>query len=126
MKGGAVNEAEELFAIHLAESGVEFSREYRFAPPRRWRIDFLITAPPIARTFGATYPATGDSSPMFLAVEVEGGGWVGGRHTTGAGFKSDLEKYQEALKRHIIVARVSPEQVKTGQAVAFVKEILQL
>ncbi len=48
--------------------------EYRFAPPRRWRIDYA-------------WPQA------FLAVEIEGGAWTHGRHTRGTGFLADMEKY---------------------------------
>src|ERR1041385_1632066 len=43
--------------------------EYRFAPPRRWRFDF---AWPEGR----------------LALEVEGGSFVAGRHTRGTPFEA--------------------------------------
>ena len=49
-------------------------REYKFAPPRRWRFDMC-------------WPA------QRVAVELEGGVWSGGRHTRPAGFEADVEKY---------------------------------
>jgi len=52
-------------------------REYRFAPPRRWRFDF---AWPEKR----------------VAVEIEGGIFSMGRHTRGQGFLADAEKYNRA------------------------------
>ena len=32
----------------------------------------------------------------MIAVEIEGGVWIGGRHTRGKGFLRDIEKYNEA------------------------------
>lgn len=55
-----------------------FEREYRFAPPRRWRFDF---AWPLER----------------VAVEIEGGVWTGGRHVSARGFAADCDKYNAAV-----------------------------
>jgi hypothetical protein len=51
--------------------------EHRFHPTRRWRFDYA-------------WPE------HLIALEVEGGVWTGGRHTSGAGFVKDLEKYNAA------------------------------
>jgi hypothetical protein len=68
-------------ALHIRALGLpEPECEYRFARPRQWRFDFA-------------WPA------LLLAVEVEGGSWNGGRHTSGAGFAADCEKYNEATLR---------------------------
>jgi len=53
-------------------------REYRFNEIRRWRFD---CAEPVAR----------------VAVEIDGGTWVAGRHTRGAGFERDCEKLNAAV-----------------------------
>ncbi len=74
-------------------------REYRFAPPRRWRFDFA-------------WPDRG------LALEIEGGVWTGGRHVRGRGYERDCEKYAEAALRGWRVLRVTPGMVRDGRAVA--------
>ena len=51
--------------------------EYRFHGKRRWRFDFA-------------WPRA------LVAVEVEGGTWQRGRHTRGAGYRGDCEKYNAA------------------------------
>lgn len=51
--------------------------EHRFHPLRRWRFDY---AWPDRR----------------IALEVEGGLWIQGRHSRGKGAVADLEKYSEA------------------------------
>lgn len=48
-------------------------RELTFAKPRRFRFDFA-------------WPE------QRVAVEIDGGVWVGGRHSTGAGYEKDAEK----------------------------------
>ena len=60
-----------------AVKGPDLMREHRFAAPRRWRFDFAHTE-------------------TLTAVEIEGGTWIGGRHTRGSGFVADAEKYNEA------------------------------
>ena len=61
----------------LAPKDLQPIAEYPFAKPRRFRFDFAF---PIER----------------VAVELEGGVWSGGRHTRGAGYESDCEKYNLA------------------------------
>ena len=73
----------------------EPEREYRFAPPRMWRFDFA-------------WPAA------MVALEVEGGIYNGGRHTTGPGFTKDCEKYSEAALRGWKVIRVTSEHIERG------------
>lgn len=74
-------------------------REYRFHPARRWRVDY---AWPEHR----------------LAVEIEGGAWVGGRHVRGPGFTKDMEKYNELALAGWSLLRFTPRQLRNGEAVA--------
>lgn len=59
-------------------NGPRLLREYRFHPTRKWRFDF-------------------SHLESKIAIEIEGGTWVFGRHNTGAGFQRDSEKYNEAI-----------------------------
>lgn len=79
--------------------------ELRFAPPRRWRFDLAF-------------------EQHRLAVEVEGAVYTGGRHTRGAGFERDAEKYAEAIIRGWRVMRVSTGQVKSGVALVWIERAL--
>jgi very-short-patch-repair endonuclease len=71
--------------------------EYRFHPIRRWRFD-------------AAFPE------KMIAVEIDGGAFVGGRHTRGAGFRNDCEKFNAANLLGWNVYRFLPEQLKNGTA----------
>lgn len=73
-----------------AATGLDCMAEWRFHPQRKWRFDYAI---PAAR----------------VAVEVEGGVFTGGRHTTGAGFTADLEKYNTAESMGWHVLRITPD-----------------
>lgn len=84
--------------------------EYVFAPPRRWRFDFAW--PPI------------DGLVPAVALEVEGGVWTRGRHTRGAGYVKDLEKYNEAAVRGWKVIRVTPQQLCTLDTISLIKRAL--
>ena len=75
-------------------------REYRFAPPRRWRFDY-------------TWPA------QWIAVEQEGAVWTGGRHTRGRGFEADCVKYAEAILLGWRVFRASPRQMRDGTVIGW-------
>lgn len=79
--------------------------EHRFAPPRRWRFDWA-------------WP------PESVALEIEGGAFIAGRHTRGAGFLSDLEKYSEAAARGWLVIRVTPKQLHHQQTYEWVKQAI--
>lgn len=72
--------------------------EYRFHPVRRWRFDLA-------------WPN------LRIAVEIEGGSYVGGRHSCGPGFWRDCEKYNEAALDGWIVIRVIPRMVRDGRAI---------
>ena len=66
--------------------------QYQFASPRRWRLDFA-------------WPS------HRIALETEGGIWTGGRHTRGAGFIRDLEKYNALASHGYRLFRVVPGQL---------------
>lgn len=67
-----------------------------------------------------------------LIVEVDGGlylrtadGKNGGRHSRGKGREQDYERDAEAMKLGYRVLRCSPKQVKSGQAIAWITELLR-
>jgi very-short-patch-repair endonuclease len=98
---------EELLAIELRANGVpEPVREHRFHDSRRWRFDF---AWPEHR----------------LAVEVEGGTYVGGRHTRPAGFAADCAKYNTAAALGWRVLRYTGGRVRSGVAAREIAKALE-
>jgi very-short-patch-repair endonuclease len=79
-------------------------REYRFGD-RKFRFDFA-------------WPV------QMLALEVDGGTWSGGRHTRGEGFERDCEKQAVAVIAGWRVLRATAQQVRSGEAIGWVKQIL--
>jgi very-short-patch-repair endonuclease len=68
-------------------------REYVFAPPRRWRFDFAWVK-------------------QRVAVEIEGGLWMRGRHTTAKGMLADMDKYNAAAALGWFVLRFAAEHLR--------------
>ena len=81
-------------------------REHRFHPKRKWRFDLA-------------WPA------HMLALEIDGGAFIGGRHTSGAGFRKDCEKMSHAAILGWRVLRVLPEQVPNGIALSYCMAALE-
>jgi hypothetical protein len=59
-----------------------------------------------------------------IAVEVEGGGFVNGRHIRPLGFEKDLIKYETALRMGYIVFRCSGKMVRSGEAIKTIEILL--
>jgi very-short-patch-repair endonuclease len=120
-----VSEAEESLALHLRANGVEFEREYRFAADACGGVGKGLRARLVdagLKDWRADFAMIDD----MLLVEVEGGGWSGGRHTRGAGFEGDLAKYDAAMRLGYVVYRCSPAMVKTGRAIETIMALVEL
>ena len=61
---------------------------------------------------------------LRIAVEVDGGGFVAGRHSRGAGMESDCAKLSTAVSRGWRVLRVTPRQVKDGRALQWIEKLM--
>jgi very-short-patch-repair endonuclease len=93
-------------AFQLKVNKFDFEREFRFHAVRRWKADF--------RVMGA------------LLLEVDGGGYgAKGGHTTGKGYEDDREKDAHALAMGFVMLRVTPKQVRSGEAIAWTKAIVE-
>lgn len=101
----------ELRFVHaLIEAGLPTPvREYRFDKTRRFRFDFAWPQrlPPVA-------------------VEIEGGSWIVGRHSRGTGFESDCVKYNLASIEGWIVLRFVGAHIKSGYAIETLRKALEL
>lgn len=118
------NVGEEVLASHLKIHGIEFVREYRFGA------EHVGLGPGIRERLKAAglknWSADFALPEVRLLVEVEGGAWAGGRHTTGTGFEEDLRKYEAAMRLGWNVYRCSPEMVKKGRAIDTIRQLVEL
>lgn len=84
----------------------ECVKEYAFHPTRRWRFDYAI--------------------PQYkIAIEVEGGVWISGRHINPKGFLGDMEKYNEATRLGWRLIRCTPDTQYRTATLALIKETIQ-
>ncbi len=77
-------------------------KEYRFHPVRKWRFDYALPA-------------------HKIALEVEGGVWTGGRHTSPKGFLGDMEKYNAATLMGWRVLRTTPDELISAGTIKMLK-----
>lgn len=78
--------------------------EFKFDDSRRWRVDYCFDG--------------------WLCLEVEGGVWTEGRHTTGQGFMEDLQKYNELTIAGYSLVRCTPADIQSGAAFDLVRRAL--
>lgn len=84
---------------------MECVKEYRFHPTRKWRFDYAI--------------------PEYkIALEVEGGVWTRGRHTSPKGFLGDIEKYNTATLMGWRVFRTTPDELYKLSTINLIKSAI--
>jgi very-short-patch-repair endonuclease len=81
-------------------------REVQLIPGRLWRCDFYWNV-------------------YDVVVEVEGGVWKGGKHTSARGFEEDCRKYNAITAKGFKLFRFSTEMVTNGEAVRFLEKLFE-
>ena len=79
---------EEPFARYLIFRNIKFVRQFKPFEKRKYKCDFYL---PDYNTI----------------IEIEGGQWIGGRHTRGKGFQNDIEKYNKITLAGFKVLRLT-------------------
>ena len=95
---------EDALALQLRAARIKFEREVRFAPPRRFRLDFVL--------------------PHRLAIEVQGGVWTRGAHSRGAGQAIDAEKGYLALLNGYRILYLTTDHIKSGVGLRWIEELM--
>jgi very-short-patch-repair endonuclease len=98
---------EDLFAFQLDSAGLTgYVREYQAIPGRRFRFDFAW-------------------KKERLLVEINGGTYSKGAHSTGTGINRDYEKGNLAVLNGWRVLSFDTKMVKSGAALEVVEHILR-
>ncbi len=98
---------EDLFAFQLDSAGLTgYVREYQAIPGRRFRFDFAWRK-------------------ERLLVEINGGTYSKGAHSTGTGINRDYEKSNLAVLNGWRVLSFDTKQVKSGAALEVVEQFLR-
>ena len=80
-------------------------KEYKFVDGRRFRFDYY--------------------HMNRVAIELEGGVWTRGRHTRPTGFLRDMEKYNLAASKGILVFRIPSHDISAKWIYPIVETIKQ-
>jgi hypothetical protein len=88
----------------------EPAAEVVFHPIRKWRFDLA-------------WDCVWRGEPVKVALEFQGGAWVGGRHTRGAGFQADCDKFSAAALAGWRVLPCTVQDVETGAVFALVDRL---
>jgi len=101
--GNKKTPVENLMNDQLIAAGIDgFERNVRFIPKRRFEADFYF-------------------KDLKLALEIDGGVFLPkSGHTSGEGYTKDRRRDQLALAHGIQTIRVTSNQVRSGEAIAFV------
>lgn len=83
----------------------EPNTEYRFAPPRRWRFDYAWIG-------------------SKVALEVQGGLFVAGRHSRGAALLKEHEKLNTAAIHGWRILFCTHKQVADGSALTLIEKAI--
>lgn len=84
---------------------VDCVKEFKFHPVRKWRFDYAVPE-------------------HKIALEVEGGVWAGGRHTSPKGFLGDIEKYNTATLMGWRVFRTTPDDLYKKKTLDLMKSAI--
>jgi len=104
---GELSKIEDELLFDLIAIGMpEPVREYRFAPPRKFRADFA-------------YPE------QKILIEVQGGIYVKGGHSTGVGLERDYEKLNLAQLNGFKIFLFSRKMIESGEAISILEKCLK-
>ena len=107
LKRSILSDLEDKLEFQLKSAKITgFTREYKFHPKRRWRLDFAWV-------------------DKKIGVEVEGGIWLPrSGHNTGVGISRDVEKGNALTLLGWKLIRVTGKMIKNGEALNIIESIL--
>jgi hypothetical protein len=106
ISAGSTYTEEEVKSFFQKTNTPEPVFEYEFHPARNWRFDLA-------------WPS------KKLALEVQGGLYTGGRHTTAQGFLNDMEKDNAAAVIGWRILKVTPKGLLSFGTTSMIQKALQ-
>lgn len=97
---------EDTLALQLRAAGIKYEREFKAVSGRKYCWDFAI-------------------HEHRLLIEVQGGIYKKGGHSTGKGITRDCEKANLALLNGWQQITVVKEQIKSGQALKWIQQAIR-
>ena len=95
---------EDELAFQLKAAKILFERQFKIHPDRRFLADFFLPKPQIV-------------------VEIDGGGYVNGRHSRGKGMERDCEKSAYIAQMPARLIRVTPKHIRSGEALRWIEAV---
>ena len=104
---GKESALEKELRFQLLAHKIKFEQEVKLIPGRRFSFDFFLPE-------------------HNIAIEVQGGTWSSSKmgHNSGSGIRRDCEKSNLAQKHGYRIFKFTSDMVRMGDAVLFLKEIL--
>lgn len=103
----SASELEDIFAMQLDAVGLDgYVREYQAIPGRRFRFDFAFIR-------------------ENLLIEINGGTFTRGGHSTGTGIRRDYTKQNLCQIAGYKLLTFDADMVKSGQALDFTERMLR-
>ena len=118
--GKSALEAE--FELILMANKIPYSREFMFHDTRKWRFDFVVLDG-FKINLQDKIEIKKSAQKHKLAIEIEGGIFVNGRHNRPSGYVNDMLKYNEAVINGWRVLRYTTPQFR-GTAIEDIKRIV--
>jgi hypothetical protein len=97
-----------IYALQAAGRFSPLEREYQFHPQRKWRFDWAVW-----------------SNGHRIAIEYEGGVFIGGGHTRGLIYGQNCEKYNTAALMGWTVLRFTAPMIRAGMHETMIAKALE-
>ena len=101
-----MSKPEDMLALQLDALSIPYKREVKVIPDRQYRWDFKLNG-------------------TSLLIEVQGGIWQKGGHSTGAGITRDCRKQSIAAVYGWHVLLVTTAMIESGEAIGYVQKYLE-
>jgi len=85
---------------------IDAVKEFKFHPTRKWRFDYAIPE-------------------HKIAIEVDGGIWINGRHNRASGYIKDMEKFNAAASLGWVILKVTPQELYRTATLNLIKETIK-